>query len=80
MLVVRLFHQIPFAANHPQFVLVGRGQVNGSGGNSWAQVARAWDVQMGSGWNAKGGTGLDLDHLEGVEVGHKEVRFSVGKR
>lgn len=39
-------HQVAFAANHPQLVLVGRGQVDGSGGDGRAQVAWVWDVQV----------------------------------
>lgn len=43
----RLSDQASLTADDPQFVLVGRGQVNGPGGDGWAQVARVGDVQVG---------------------------------
>lgn len=38
--------QVTFTADDPQFVLVGRGQVDGPRGNGGAKVARVWNVQM----------------------------------
>lgn len=46
--------EVSLAAYNPQFVLVGRGQVDGSRGDCWAQVAWVWDVKVGVGvWPAK---------------------------
>ena len=42
----RLPHQAAFAADDPELVLVRRGQVDGTGRDGWAQVARVWDVQV----------------------------------
>lgn len=38
--------QIAFAANDPQFVLVGGGQVDGPRGDGWAKVARVRNIQV----------------------------------
>lgn len=38
--------QVALAADDPQFVLVGRGQVDGSRGDGWAQVTWVWDIQV----------------------------------
>lgn len=38
--------QVSFAADDPQFILVGRGQVDGPGGNGRAEVSRVWNVQV----------------------------------
>lgn len=38
--------QVSLAANDPQFVLVGRSQVDGPRGDGWAKVSRVRDVQM----------------------------------
>lgn len=38
--------QVALAANDPQFVLVGGGQVDGPRGDSWAKVAWVWDIQV----------------------------------
>lgn len=38
--------QVSFAADDSQFILVGRGQVDGPRGNGRAQVSRVWNVQM----------------------------------
>lgn len=38
--------QIAFAANDPQFVLVGGGQVDGPGGDGRAEVARVRNIQV----------------------------------
>lgn len=43
----RLSDQTSLTADDPQFVLVGGSQVNGPGGDGWAQVARVGDVQVG---------------------------------
>lgn len=42
-----LSDQAALAADDPQLVLVGRGQVDGAGGNGGSQVAGAGDVQVG---------------------------------
>lgn len=42
-----LSDQAALAADDPQLVLVGRGQVDGAGGDGRAQVAGAGDVQVG---------------------------------
>lgn len=49
MVSTRLLHQVAFAANDPQLLLVGRGQVDGARGNGRAQVARVGDFQVCSG-------------------------------
>lgn len=38
--------QIAFAANDPQFVLVGGGQVDGPRGDGWAKVAWVRNIQV----------------------------------
>lgn len=38
--------QIAFAANDPQFILVGGGQVDGPRGDGWAKVARVRNIQV----------------------------------
>lgn len=38
--------QVAFAANDPQFVLVGGGQVDGPRGDGWAKVARVRNIQV----------------------------------
>lgn len=45
--ISRLSDQASLAADDTQLVLVGGGEVNGSGGDSWAQVTRVWNVQVG---------------------------------
>ncbi|KAG7222142.1 hypothetical protein INR49_016714 [Caranx melampygus] len=46
--------------NDPQLVLIGGGQVNGSRGDGWAQS----------------GVSLNLDDVQGVEVGDEQSRYS----
>lgn len=38
--------QVAFAADDPQFVLVGRGQVDRPRGDGGAQVTGVWDIQV----------------------------------
>lgn len=47
MQLSRLSNQTALTADDPQFVLIGGGQVNGSRGDGWAQVAGVGDVQVG---------------------------------
>lgn len=97
--------QVTFTADDPQFVLVGRGQVDGPRGNGGAKVSRVWNVQMcirvGSETistekmvsdgrrRLPSSIGVEEDlpqrwmsqyfnNIQGVEVGHKQVRLPIG--
>ncbi|TNN77627.1 hypothetical protein EYF80_012217 [Liparis tanakae] len=67
-------------ADHPQFVLVRGGQVNGPGGDGRAEVARVGDVQVSQHrrtTDSERRVTLNLNDVQRVEVGDKQHRLPI---